>query len=70
MERLLTVDEAAEYLGRSPQWLAAAARNGDVPSRKIGRYRRFTESDLMAYLESVRDGGLSSGRVTRKRGAA
>lgn len=54
---LMTTDEAAARLKVTPQWLTRAALDGIVPSRKLGKYRRFSESDLQAYLDTVRDGG-------------
>lgn len=59
----LTATEAAARLRVTPQWLIRAARAGVVPSRKVGRYRRFTEADLEAYLDSVREGGDSAPRI-------
>ncbi|PSK96669.1 excisionase family DNA binding protein [Haloactinopolyspora alba] len=56
MQELLTLDQAATQLKVTPQWLAKAARKGTVPSRKIGRYRRFTDADLDDYLERARQG--------------
>lgn len=69
MTPLLTLEQAAEYLGRTPQWLAGAARQRTVPGRKVGRTWRFTEDDLSSYLDSVRTGGESA-RVTRRRRAS
>ncbi len=54
---LMTTAQAAARLQVTPQWLTRAAAAGIVPSRRLGKYRRFTESDLAAYLDSVRDGG-------------
>ena len=56
MTPLWTVEEAAAYLGVKPEWLAEAARKGIVPSRKIARARKFTESDLTEYLDRVKQG--------------
>jgi len=67
---LLTIEQAADYLGRSPKWVAAAARRGEIPSRLVGRYRRFTPDDLSAYIDSIRVGGVANGRVTRRRKAS
>lgn len=49
--RLYTVDEAATELKCDPYWLVRSARRGTVPSRKVGRQRLFTESDLEAIVE-------------------
>ncbi len=54
--RLWSVVEAAAKLGVTEDWLAKAARDGVVPSRKIGQKRRFLDQDLLDYLESVRQG--------------
>lgn len=53
----MSVAEAAQRLGKSTDWLQRAARRGDVPSRKVGRDRRFTDQDLADYLERVRVAG-------------
>lgn len=53
---LLNLEEAALRLRVSVDWLKKAARNGTVPSRKVGQRRRFTPQDLADYLESVREG--------------
>lgn len=72
-ERLvMTVPEAAERLGVTPAWLAAKANAGEVPSRKVGRRRGFTEQDLTDYLDSVREGGDAPrlSRLTRRKKSA
>jgi len=56
MQTLLTVAEAAAKLHKTPEWLRKAARQGKVPSRKVGRSRMFTDSDLDEYLDRVRQG--------------
>lgn len=50
----MSVAEAAKRLGVTPDWLRRRAASGIVPSRKMGVYRRFTEQDLLDYLEAVR----------------
>lgn len=61
--------DAAEFAarlddGHTAAWVLAQANAGVIPSRKVGRSRRFTEQDLTDYLESVREGG-SSPRLSR-----
>jgi excisionase family DNA binding protein len=65
----MTTAEAAARLGVTESWLAAAAVRGEVPSRKLRKYRRFTEQDLADYLASVREGGDAPrlSRLTRTR---
>ncbi len=64
--------DAAEFAarladGHTAAWVLAEANAGRIPSRKIGRARRFTEQDLVDYLDSVREGGDSPrlSRLTR-----
>lgn len=55
-EAVYTVNDLATILGREPGWVAKAASRGDIPSRKVGRVRRFTAQDIADYLDSVREG--------------
>lgn len=64
--------DAAEFAarlgdGHSAAWVLAQANAGVIPSRKVGRSRRFTDADLADYLDSVREGGDSPrlSRLTR-----
>jgi excisionase family DNA binding protein len=49
--RLLTVDEVAERLGVTKDWVWAQARAGRIPHVQLGRYRRFREEALERWLE-------------------
>jgi len=69
--------DAAEFAarladGHSPDWVLAQANAGVIPSRKVGRSRRFTEQDLADYLDSVREGGGAPrlSRLTRGKRAS
>jgi excisionase family DNA binding protein len=50
----LTLDtkEAAELLNVPETWLAAAARDGRIPSLRIGHYVRFKPADLENFINS------------------
>jgi len=52
-EELLTVKEAAEMLKVKPSFLYESSRPGNnrIPSIKVGRYRRFRWSDLLAHFQ-------------------
>jgi excisionase family DNA binding protein len=52
--RLLTTDEAAEFLGVSAGTLAVwrSVARYPLPYCKIGRNVRYQESDLLAWMES------------------
>lgn len=47
-ERFYTAEEAAEKLRVPASWLKRQARAGQIPRHKVGRYVRFTDSDLAA----------------------
>jgi excisionase family DNA binding protein len=53
MDRLLTAEEIAERLGMKTQWVWAQARAGRIPHVRLGRYRRFRESAVEAWLPSL-----------------
>ncbi len=70
MDRLLTADDVATLLGKSPKWVATAARDGRIPARKVGRQWRWTEADVAAYVESLVPAATTSKPITRRRRAA
>jgi excisionase family DNA binding protein len=49
-EVLITGPEVAERLGVRTDWVWAQARAGRIPHVRLGRYRRFRESALEAWL--------------------
>ena len=48
---LLTADDVAERLGVPGSWVYRAAREGDLPSVRCGRYRRFDAADSASWTE-------------------
>ena len=58
MERLLTIQEAAERLGVKPNTLYLWVSQKRVPHRKIGRLVRFRECDLEEFVEQQRQPAL------------
>ena len=54
MERLLTVKEAAQYLGLKPQTLYLWVSRRRIVFVKIGRLVRFREKDLEEYVDGQR----------------
>ena len=50
MTTLLTVEQVAERLGVSKDWVWAQARSGLIPHIQLGRYRRFREEALDEWL--------------------
>lgn len=51
---LYTINDVAKILDKEPEWVAVQARAGRIPSRKIGRARRFTAQDVADYIEFLR----------------
>ena len=58
MDRLLTAEEVAERLGTRTDWVWAQARAGRIPHVRLGRYRRFRESAIEAWLQGLETGGV------------
>jgi excisionase family DNA binding protein len=50
VDRLLTAEEIAQCLGVKTQWVWAQARAGRIPHVRLGRYRRFRESAVEAWV--------------------
>ena len=53
MTPLLTVDDVAERLGVTKDWVWAQARAGRIPHVRLGRYRRFREEAIEEWLASL-----------------
>jgi excisionase family DNA binding protein len=54
MERLLTVDEAAERLGTSTRFIRRLIAERRIAYTKLGRHVRIAGRDLDAYVASGR----------------
>jgi excisionase family DNA binding protein len=55
---LLTLDQAAAFLGKSRAWLRRKAAAGMIPcARRVGRSWRFPAGDLERYVARVRQVG-------------
>lgn len=54
LPRLLTLQEAAQFLGIGRNTLYVAAREGRIPSFKVGALVRFDVDELRAWLEANR----------------
>jgi excisionase family DNA binding protein len=55
-DRLLTDAEAAELLAVPKSWVGEAARRGELPHVKLGRYRRFDRGELLEWVERQKSG--------------
>lgn len=58
---LLTAEEVAARLRVPKSWVYRAAREGDLPSVRCGRYRRFDEGDVERWIS--RQKGASTSRT-------
>lgn len=63
---LLTADDVAQRLGKTADYWLRKARKGEIPHRKIGRSRMWTEKDIEVFLESVKVDPLLSVVQRRK----
>ena len=59
VDRLLTAEELAERLRVKTEWVWAQARAGRIPHVQLGRYRRFRESAIEAWLSELETGGAA-----------
>jgi len=55
MTKLLTVEQVAERLGVTKDWVWAQARAGLIPHVQLGRYRRFREEALDQWLRETEE---------------
>jgi excisionase family DNA binding protein len=53
---LLDAGQAGELLGVPASWLLAQARRGAIPHVRLGKYVRFDEPDLRAWVEAAKRG--------------
>jgi excisionase family DNA binding protein len=53
---ILTPQEVADLLRVEVSWVYRAAREGTIPSLRLGRYVRFSRADLDRFIA---DGGSS-----------
>ncbi len=50
-DRLLTAEQVAEWLSVPVSWVRESTRSGAMPCVELGRYRRYRESEVEAWLE-------------------
>ena len=52
--KLKDVSELAAILGCKPVTVYRLVKSGKIPHRRVGRFIRFSDSDIQSYLESVK----------------
>ena len=68
MTRLLTVEDVADRLGVTKNWVWAQARAGRIPHVQLGRYRRFREEALDQWLAELERRSVDGGPGFRRTG--
>ncbi len=58
MTQLLTVDQLAERLGVTKDWIWAQTRAGQIPHVQLGRYRRFREEAIEEWLRQLEESSV------------
>ena len=61
-ERLLTASEVAELLALPESWVREATREGRLPHLSLGRYRRYSQRAIEAWL-TEQQAGPAAGRL-------
>ena len=54
--RMLTLGEAADFLALSTRTVRRKIRDGELTAHKFGRLWRISEADLVAFLDSHKQG--------------
>jgi excisionase family DNA binding protein len=62
--RLLDAGEVAAILAVPISWVREATRAGQLPTVTLGRYRRYDQADVLAWVERQKTGGAS--RASRR----
>jgi excisionase family DNA binding protein len=55
--KLLDAGQVAELLNVPKSWVLESARSGAIPCVRLGRYVRFSESDVLSWLEQCKQPG-------------
>jgi excisionase family DNA binding protein len=64
-ERLLTAGEIAQMLSVPVSWVREHTRSGAIPHLELGRYKRYREADVHAWLDEIATGGGPNFRTHR-----
>jgi excisionase family DNA binding protein len=52
----MTAEQVAELLKVEPGWVRAAAREGQIPAHKLGRYWRYDRDEIEAWWSEQSNG--------------
>ncbi len=70
MEPFVAIEEAARHLAVPVSWLYEQAARGKVPSRKIGKYRRFKLSELEDWAREQTNGNGQADPLVHSQGTS
>lgn len=56
-DALLDAEAVAGLLRLNARWVKEAGASGLLPSVKLGRFRRYRRSDVLAFIEKQAQGG-------------
>jgi excisionase family DNA binding protein len=60
-DRLVDAREIAELLGVPTSWVRDHTRGGEIPHVPLGRYVRYREADVLAWVDSIAKPGRTTG---------
>lgn len=60
--RAMKAGEAAKYLNMSPGMLRGMSDRGEIPCKRLGKYRYFLREDLLKWQSSLPDWSATNGQ--------
>jgi excisionase family DNA binding protein len=66
-DRLQSAREIAELLAVPESWVRDQTRANAIPHVRLGRYRRYELDEVLAWVETLKNGGGSLNRPERRR---
>ncbi|MDX6479691.1 MAG: Helix-turn-helix domain [Gaiellaceae bacterium] len=68
MEPLMTAKDVAQLLAVPESWVREATRDGRLPHLALGRYRRYQQTAIEAWLaDQTRNGSRRNGDLRSRR---
>ncbi len=67
MEKLMTLEEVADYLRLSNDTVYRMANTGTIPASKVGNQWRFRREDVDAWLEANKNVGGRPAKAKQRR---
>lgn len=68
--RLLTATDVAELLAVPESWVRRETRAGRLPFVPLGRYRRYDEAKVLAWVEELSNGNGATYRKHEPKASA